>query len=266
MQRWSRNRQRQSGQIGAQRVDAQSGLAAGGQNIGQRRRMFARQRLNLGLLAGKLRGFDGIGLCQHQPIQHGRLIEQVQCCDVVVLDLDTRIEQHKHPLQAGPPAQIFEHQPLPILFHRNRRLGVSIARHIDQRETIAEVEEIQLLRPPGLRRHPRQSLSAGDGVDDGRFAHIRPTGKCHLRQTRRRQLVQALGCEIEVATAREQQPPCFQGGFMFGGFLLRRFAEAVAPDFACLGGDQDFTLAADRRVRRMMNDCCKMVSVLFQLQ
>ncbi len=89
----------------------------------------------------------------------------------------------KRALQHLPPAQIIVDQEAPFLDHVLGRLGKAIAGHVDQPEQqrIADVEEVQFLRPPRRVRCARQAVAIGQRVEQRRLADIRPPGKGDLR-------------------------------------------------------------------------------------
>ena len=68
--------------------------------------------------------------------------------DVARLDLDPGVQQQHHPPQGGPAAQVVEHHALPVGLDVLRRSGIAIPRHVDQGQPAAQVEEVQLPRPP----------------------------------------------------------------------------------------------------------------------
>ena len=109
------------------------------------RGVFAHQFSRLKLALRQPIGLGVIGLGQHDLEAHGSLVQQAHGCLIAGLGLDPGIEQQQHPPQGGAAAQEVKHQPLPVFLHRFRRLGVAIARHINQAEPPAKIEEVQLL-------------------------------------------------------------------------------------------------------------------------
>ena len=141
----------------------------------------------------------------------------------------------------------FAGQLLPVM------RGGACVRCLFEHEPPAEVEEIQLLGPPRLAGSPRQRPPPGQRIDQRRLAHVGAPGEGDLRQPGRRQLVQPLGREEELAFGGEQQAAGLElGRRPFGLRKLLRHPLAM-PGLASV-------------VCRMISHCCTIVSRLFQLQ
>jgi hypothetical protein len=94
---------------------------------------------------------DLISLGQDEVIADRRVVEHGHHLMVNGLEAVARIDQHQRPLEHGPAAQIVVDQEPPALDEILRRLGESVARHVDQPhpQRLANVEEIELLGAPG---------------------------------------------------------------------------------------------------------------------
>ena len=139
----------QPSQVGPHQLDAQPGLAARRHDDRERRRMLARQRQDLSLLLGQRCRLHAVRLGQHQLIGHGGAVEQVHHRVIGLLQLDAAVHQQHDPLQRRPATQVVEHQALPVRLDLLAGLRVAVARHVDQRQSLAEVEEVELPRATG---------------------------------------------------------------------------------------------------------------------
>src|SRR3546814_3745052 len=84
------------------------------------------------------------------PVADGGLIQHFHDVAIHILDAMTGITEEESAFEHLPPAQIIMHQKAPFTDHLLRRLRKAVPRHVDktEQETIANVEEIQLLRTP----------------------------------------------------------------------------------------------------------------------
>jgi hypothetical protein len=155
-------------------------------------------------------GLHPVHFRQHDLEGHRRLVEQLHHRAVGGFRLDARIQEQHDPPERRPPTEVVEHQPLPVLLHRERRLRIAVARHVHEREPPAEVEEIKLLRMPGPPGGARERLPPRQRVDERGFSNIRPAGERHFRPRRLRQLIEPLRPVEELALGREQDAAGFE--------------------------------------------------------
>ncbi len=95
------------------------------------------------------------------------------------LDPVPRIDEHDGAPQDRPAAQEVVHQKAPALDQILRRLRKAVAGHVDQADLrrLADVEEIEFLRPPRRVRRARQPLAVGQRVQKRAFPDVRTAGE-----------------------------------------------------------------------------------------
>ena len=131
---------------------------------------------------GEFGRLDLVGLGQDQAIADRRLVEHVHDLAIDILDAVPRIDQHQRPLEHVAPAQEVVDQEAPLPDDVLGRLGEAVAGHVDQpeRERLADVEEVELLRPPRRVRRARQAVAVGQRVEQRRLADVRPARERHF--------------------------------------------------------------------------------------
>ena len=155
-------------------------------------------------------GGDLVGLRQHDLVDHRALVEHVHDGLVVGFDAMARIDEQEYARKSGAAAQIVAHQFRPALDLGLRRLGVAVARHVDEAHTVAEQEEVELARAAGLARGPRQRLPARERVDEARLADVGAARERNLRAVGGRQPVHLHHAAFKRHRACKQQPACFE--------------------------------------------------------
>ena len=100
-----------------------------------------------------------------------------------VLQAMARIDQHQRPLEHCAPAQIIVDQEAPAPDHVLGRFGEAVAGHVDQPDLqrLADVEEIELLRPARRVRRARQTLAVGERIEQRALADVRAPGEGDFR-------------------------------------------------------------------------------------
>ncbi len=149
-----------------------SGWAAGCLGIGAR----------LFLHRGKLAGLDLVDLGEDEVVADGGGIEHLHELAIDLLQPVPAVDQQQHPLQRLAAAKIIVDQVAPLLGEVLRRLGEAVARHVDEPEAerLADVEEIQFLRPARRVRRAGEIASVGERVQQRRLADIGPAGERHF--------------------------------------------------------------------------------------
>jgi len=115
-----------------------------------------------------------------------------------------RVNQHEGACQSGPSPEIAAQHGLPFLHFLLRRLGIAVARHVDEGEGIGDVEEIELAGAARRVGGPGQFPDPGQGIDKGRLADIGTAGKGDFNARGRRQLVKCRHSQHEGGGGRKQ--------------------------------------------------------------
>ena len=104
---------------------------------------------------------------RHEEVALEETVEHVHDFAIDILQAVAAIDQHQRAFQHLPPAQIVVDQEAPFLDNVLGRFGKAIARHVDQPkgQRIANIEEIQLLRPPRRVRRARKAAAIGQRIE-----------------------------------------------------------------------------------------------------
>ena len=202
-----------------------------------------------------------VGLGEHDLVGDRRLVQQVEHLLVGLEDAMAGIDQHEGTGEARPAAQISLQHRLPGFYIRLRGLGIAIARHVHQDQRLVHIEEIELARAPRRVGGPRQTIDAGQRIDERGLADVGAAGKGNLHSPGRRQLLEFRNTLHETGRAAKQaaarvdhvwrdalaQLAAF---FLRKGRLLRMLPKkSTATPW-----------------RFMMSVCCRIESVLLQAQ
>ena len=216
---------------------------------------------------GLVGGLDFVALGQHDRVGDGGGVEQLHRLVVAVLQAVAAVDQHEGAHQRGAAAQIVARERAPGggLVLGDRR--IAIAGHVDEGEPVAEVEEDQLLRAARRVGGARQRRAAGQRIDQRGLADVGAPGEGDFRRARsaagrriwRRRKRNRRGRRTVCARPRSRRlrrsrPPRTS---------LRRHRRRSSGwnSFLRLSNSSIFTPA-----RFMISDCCRTVSVLFQVQ
>ena len=115
------------------------------------------------------------------------------------------VDQQADPAQRHPALEIAPDQIAPGLDLGLGFPGEAVARHVDQHQPLAEIEEIELLGAAGGVGDAGQGVATGQGVDQTGFPDVRAAGEGDLGQRGFGQLVEAGGAPDEAALGGEQQ-------------------------------------------------------------
>ena len=128
--------------------------------------------------------FHLVALGQHDRIGDGRGVEQLHRDFIAVFQAVAAVDQDEGAQQRRAAAQIVarERAPRGGFVLRDRR--VAVARHVDQRDPIAQVEEYQLLRPPRRIGGSGQRSAPGQRVDERGLADVGAAGEGDFRRVR----------------------------------------------------------------------------------
>ena len=162
-----------------------------------RRRRLGDAPLQLGRL-------QGVGLGEHDLIGDRRLVERVEHAAVDGFQAVPGVDQHVDAGEIGASAQVGVDQRCPggDLFLAGRR--VAVARHVDQGQAPAEIEEVEFLGAAGRVRGAGERLAPGERVDEARLADVRAAREGDLDALHGRQVIDAVRRPDEAGLAREQ--------------------------------------------------------------
>ena len=132
---------------------------------------------------------------------------------------------HQHQAaQTLAAAQIRFQMFLPVLFERDRYLGITVAGQVDQATLVVQAEEVEQLRASRCFRGARQA-GVGKGVERARLASVGAAGECHLQAAVLGALVDLGGTDEEAGLLAQTDDGIFRehGGirwmprFLFSG-------------------------------------------------
>ncbi len=136
-------------------------------------------------------------------------VEQIKERPVGLFDAVAGVDQQTGAAQCGARLQIETQEPVPARNLAFRRLGVAVARQIDQHEPVRNLKEIELARAPRCARGARQHAPAAQRIEKARLADIRAPGKGNLGQTVGGKRGGFAGGRDKAGLAREQAPARF---------------------------------------------------------
>ena len=94
----------------------------------------------------------------------------------------TQVNNMHHRPQGRTLPQVGFHHGAPTRLHLTRDFGVAITGEVDEQEALVHHKKIDCLRFPRRGTRLDQILAVHEGIDQGRFPHVRTPGKRHFRE------------------------------------------------------------------------------------
>ena len=137
-----------------------------------------------------------VGLGQQDVQRHAAGLAPVEHHVVELGQRVTDVHHQHQSAQAFAAAQVGFQMLLPVLLERNRYLGVTVTRQVDQAALVIQAEEVEQLGTTRGLRGTRQ-VGVGQGVQRARLAGVGTAGEGHFQALVVRALVDLGGADEE---------------------------------------------------------------------